>query len=189
MVTGGGAPASAAGDVPVLAPGGVFARNREGLPDRIPADEVRRELDAQIARFQALAGRLPTHLDSHPHAALHSDVAPVFAEVARRLSLPVRAASDEARLDLRAAGVRTPDRFLDAFYGEGAVAATLERLLDELPEGTSELMCHPGRADAELKRLSTYAGEREREIEVLCDPRIRQRLTERKIALIGYDAL
>jgi predicted glycoside hydrolase/deacetylase ChbG (UPF0249 family) len=116
-------------------------------------------------------------------------VAPVFAAVARRRSLPVRSASDEARRSLRDAGVRTPDRFVDEFYGESAGIETLERILTELPDGTTELMCHPGHPDAELRQGSTYAEERERETEVLCDPRIRALVRSRKIELIGFDRL
>ncbi len=188
-LTGGGAPAAPAGDVPALAPGGFFRRSREELPEEIPAGEVRRELEAQIEAFQLLARKPPTHLDSHHHVALHPSVAPVFAAVARERSLRARASSEESRQTLRAAGVRTPDRFLDGFYGEKASFETLERILDELPEGTSELMCHPGLPDEELRRSSTYVDERAREVATLCDPRIRRLARSRRIVLVGFSRL
>jgi hypothetical protein len=188
-LTGGGAPASAARRLPNIAPGGRFRRTREELPDRLPPEEVLLELEAQIGVFEALARKPPSHMDSHHHVALHPSVAPVFAAVARQRSLPVRAASDEARRSLRGAGVRTPDRFVDEFYGESVVVGTLERILTALPDGTTELMCHPGHPDAELRQGSTYSDEREREIEVLCDPRIRALVRFRKIELIGFDRL
>ena len=53
----------------------------------------------------------------------------------------------------------------------------------------SELMCHPGRVDEELKAGSTYVDEREGEIEVLCDPALRVLNERRKIQLIGFDGL
>lgn len=188
VVTGGG-PAAAAGGLPTLAPEGLFRRNREELPAWIPPEEIRRELEAQIEVFGLLARKPPTHLDSHHHAALHPDVAPVFAMVARERSLPARAASDAARRALREAGVRTPDRFLETFHGDGVGFETLERLLESLPEGTSELMCHPGRVDEELRRGSRYAAERELELEVLCDPRIRELVRRLAIELIGFDVI
>ncbi len=187
-LTGGGRPA-AAGDVPNLAPGGVFRRKREDLPDVLPPAEVAAELEAQVGAFELLARKPPTHLDSHHHVALHPSVEPVFAAAARRLSIPVRASSDGARRSLRAAGARTPDYFVDRFYAQGATLEMLERILAELPEGTTELMCHPGRADAELKAGSTYADERERELSILCDPALRRLADERKIRLIGFDRL
>jgi hypothetical protein len=188
-LTGGSPPAAPAREVATLAPAGRFPRTRAELPERLPAEEIRRELEAQIGVFQVLAGRPPSHLDSHHHVALHPSVAPAFAAVARARGLPARAASAEARRGLRAAGVRTPDVFIDRFYGENVGLRTLESILEELPEGTAELMCHPGRADEALKAVSTYAEEREWEIDVLCDPKVKALLRARKIALVGFDAL
>jgi predicted glycoside hydrolase/deacetylase ChbG (UPF0249 family) len=188
-LTGGGPPAAPVRDLPTLAPGGYFPRTRAQLPPAIPAEEILRELEAQIQLFQVLAGRLPTHLDSHHHVALHPSVGPVFANVALRARLPVRAASEDARRELRAAGVRTPDHFIERFYGEGVGFETLENVLANLPDGTTELMCHPGRADEALKRGSTYAEEREREIAILCDPRIRELIEAKAITLVGFDAV
>jgi chitin disaccharide deacetylase len=188
-LTGGGGPAAAARDVPALAPGGFFRRTREELPRRLPAEEIRLELEGQIGLFQVLARKAPTHLDSHHHVALHPSVAPVFAAVARERSLPVRAADEDSRRALRAEGVRTPDRFIGGFYAEGASFETMERILEELPEGTSELMCHPGRVDEQLRRSSTYVEEREWEVEVLCDPKIRLLARQKGIELVGFDAL
>jgi predicted glycoside hydrolase/deacetylase ChbG (UPF0249 family) len=188
-LTGGGCPAAPARDLPVLAPGGRFRRRREELPDRIPDAEIRLELEAQIGIFQVLARKPPSHLDSHHHVALHPSVAPVFAAVARERSLPARARTDECRRTLRAAGVRTPDAFLDGFYAQTVSLETLEKILNGLPEGTSELMCHPGFADAELESSSTYVEEREREVEVLCDPKIRGLVRQNGIALVAFEAL
>ena len=189
VVTGGGRPAAAAMAVPTLAPEGRFRRRREDLPAQIPAGEIRAELEAQIGIFQVLARKPPTHLDSHHHAALHPAIAPVFAAVAKARSLPVRASSDEARQSLRAAGVRTPDRFFDGFHAEQVSFESLERILEAVPEGVSELMCHPGRVDEQLEAGSTYVVEREWEIEVLCDPGIRQRVRALGIELVGFGAL
>jgi len=189
VVTGGGPPAAAARDVPTLAPGGSFRRTREDLPRSLPAAEVRAELEAQIHVFQVLARKPPTHLDSHHHAALHPAIAPVFAAVARERSLPARAASEEARRALRAEGVRTPDCFLETFYGDGVSFEGLERLLAGLSDGVSELMCHPALVDEQLQGSSTYVEEREWEREVLCDPQIRQRVRALGIELVGFDAL
>jgi predicted glycoside hydrolase/deacetylase ChbG (UPF0249 family) len=85
--------------------------------------------------------------------------------------------------------VRTPDHFLDGFFAEGATVDNLRRLIEELPEGTSELMCHPGHADEELLSGSSYAREREREITALCDPSIRPLLEDRGVLLIPFTAV
>ncbi len=186
VLTGGGLPASAPDRISSLLVDGRFPRTAESLPPDLAREEVSRELEAQISLFTKVAGRLPSHLDSHHHSALHPSVQPVFAQAARLRGLPVRASSERARDEVRASGVATPDRFLDGFYGEGATAENLCAILQRLAEETSELMCHPGRADEKLVSGSTYVRERERELAILCDPQIRTLLAETEIQLITF---
>jgi predicted glycoside hydrolase/deacetylase ChbG (UPF0249 family) len=189
VITGGGAPASAAVSVPTLAPGGRFPRNAEMLAKEIPEEEIRRELLAQIALFELAAGRPPTHFDSHHHAALHPSVQPVFAAVAQGRGLPVRAAGPKARDALRAAGLKVPDFFLSAFHGEGVAFDKLAALIFNVPHGTTELMCHPGYADAALLEGSSYAKEREKELAILCDPGIREVVDKNGVELVSFGEL
>lgn len=188
-LTGGGRPASLAASLPTLAPGGRFVRDADSLPERLDADEIRREIEAQISLFEALSGRPPSHLDSHHHSALHPDIEPVYAAIALELGIPARASSESARRRLRSRGVRTPDHFFDSFYGEGATVRHLVDLLGSLQEGTSELMCHPGFPDENLLRDSRYALERGLEVAALCDPSIRAVLKREGIELVPFSAL
>jgi predicted glycoside hydrolase/deacetylase ChbG (UPF0249 family) len=185
-ITGGGPCASPPDSVRRLAPGGRFLRNVEDLPDRLPEEEVQRELEAQLALFEKLAKAPPTHLDSHHHAALHVSVQPVFAKVALKRKLPVRAANARARVLLHEAGLHLPDHFIESFYGSGATLENLNFVLAHLREGVSELMCHPGHPDEALVDGSSYAHERERELSVLCDPAVRERLAAEQIKLITF---
>jgi predicted glycoside hydrolase/deacetylase ChbG (UPF0249 family) len=189
VLTGGGAPASDVSRLPTVAPGGRFARNADSLPAVLDAAEIRLELEAQIALFEDAAGRGPSHLDSHHHSALHPAVAPVFAQIAKERGIPARASSTAAGRTLRQQGIVVPDSFIDGFYGPGATPENLLAIIDSLPEGSSELMCHPGHPDAELLAGSSYAAEREGEVRALCDSRVRRRLEARGIALIPFDAL
>jgi predicted glycoside hydrolase/deacetylase ChbG (UPF0249 family) len=186
VLTGGSLPASPPDRIPSLLVDGRVPRNAESLPPDLSREEISRELEAQISLFTKMAGRLPSHLDSHHHSALHPSVQPVFGQAARRRGLPVRASSERARDELRASGVATPDRFLDGFYGGGATAENLRAILSGLAEETSELMCHPGRADEKLLSGSTYARERERELAILCDPEIRTLVAEAEIRLVSF---
>lgn len=188
-VTGGGLPASDPDRLRTLLVDGRFARTPDSLPRDIAPGEIRRELEAQIRLFEKLAGRPPSHLDSHHHCALHPGIQGVFAEVARARGLPVRASSGEALVALRAAGVRTPDHFRDGFYGAGATAENLRTTLTSLPDGTSELMCHPGHPDEELRAGSTYAQERERELAILCDPELPALLAREAVERIDFRLL
>ena len=190
VLTGGGLPASSLDRVPSLLVERRFPRTVAELPQSLAQDEVSRELEAQIFLFEKMTGRPPTHLDSHHHSALHPSIQPVFAEAARIRKIPARASSAAARESLRADGVRTPDRFVDAFYGDGATAESLRAILRGLASGeTTELMCHPGHADERLLAGSTYARERDREIALLCDPELRTILTQLRIELVSFREL
>jgi hypothetical protein len=186
VLTGGGLPASNPDRVPSLLVGGRFRRFPADLPQELPPEEIARELDAQLFLFEKMAGGPPTHLDSHHHSALHPSVQRVFAQAALRLEIPVRASSAAAREELRAAGVRTPDRFVDGFYGPGATVANLRTILLALANETTELMCHPGRADERLVAGSTYARERELELALLCEPELKTLVAEQDIRLVSF---
>jgi hopanoid biosynthesis associated protein HpnK len=87
----------------------------------------------------------------------------------------------------RTYGLRTPDHFyglsMTGLLGHKALVALLERL----PEGTAELMCHPGICDEALERAPTrLKHQRECELRALVDPDVRRAVAENGIQLIGY---
>jgi len=188
-LTGGGLPASSPDRVRSLLVDGRFPRLPADLPEDLSAEEIARELDAQIFLFEKMAGGRPSHLDSHHHSALHPSVQPVFASAALRLGIPVRASTPAARDELRASGVRTPDRFVDGFYGKDATAEKLRSILRDLEDETTELMCHPGHPDEKLLSGSSYARERERELALLCDPETKTLVVEQGIGLVSFREL
>lgn len=164
---------------------GRFRRYPEAMeaPKR---EELRAEVRAQLARFRDLTGRLPTHLDSHHHSHRVPVVCEVLIELAGELDLPVRNSSPEVGQWLLRAGIPTTDHFVERFFGEEARVEVLLELLAGLAAGTTELMCHPGRVDAALQSVSTYAEERERELAVLTDPLVAQALREHGIRLASF---
>src|SRR5207253_418881 len=66
------------------------------------------------------------------------------------------------------------------------VHSIMMETLKLLPEGITELGCHPGLAD-DLN--SMYSTERMKEIEVLCDPRIRATIEDERIELCSFHSL
>jgi len=85
------------------------------------------------------------------------------------------------------AGLRHPT----CFYGLTATGfldtEVLQRIICHLPEGTSELMCHPGYVDDQLRCTPTrLLAQREQELQALIRPEIRQLLARERIALISY---
>jgi predicted glycoside hydrolase/deacetylase ChbG (UPF0249 family) len=63
----------------------------------------------------------------------------------------------------------------------------VRQLLASLPEGTTELMCHPGYADADLEKSATRLQKsRQTELEILTDSEIRKSIATLGIRLINY---
>ena len=163
---------------------GRFLRLETKAHEGATADEVRAELRAQLERFEAAVGRRPSHIDGHHHVHVLGGILDAVLEQAARLDVPVRSIDRESRERIRGAGVATADRFIDRFYGEGNVGEdSLLTILDALPEGTSELMCHPARVDTKLERLSSYVEPREVELRTLSSARVRRALEKAGITL------
>jgi predicted glycoside hydrolase/deacetylase ChbG (UPF0249 family) len=98
---------------------------------------------------------------------------------------------------VRARRLPHPDSFVATFFGRQAL--TLEHLLsllETLPEGVSELMCHPGYADPvpadpgqESPPPSTYNAEREIELALLTHGAVRARVEALGIELVTFGQL
>jgi predicted glycoside hydrolase/deacetylase ChbG (UPF0249 family) len=81
---------------------------------------------------------------------------------------------------------RSPDAFRYEFYGSGARLEVLLDLLDGLPAGVTELMCHPGYAD---EMEDAYREPRERELAILQDPLVLEAVRARGIVLRTFAVL
>lgn len=140
--------------------------------DEIPPERCEKELTRQLGRFEELVGARPTHVDSHHHTHREPGIRRVFVAFADLNGLPAR--EHTVPHDPR-------------YYGAPAIGVErLLQILGSLAEGDSELGCHPGYADGLVSR---YAFEREEELRSLTDPRVRARIDELGIELIGWGEL
>lgn len=140
---------------------------------------VRSEITRQLAAFRRLAGRDPTHLDSHQHVHLQGPAQAAAKELARSLGVPLRRAAPGIRY---VGGLYTERR--TGVPAPGAI--TVERLVEilgALEPGVTELACHPGAWD---DSGSPYGRERIEERRVLCDPRARRALAREGIRLVSF---
>jgi predicted glycoside hydrolase/deacetylase ChbG (UPF0249 family) len=159
-------------------------RGNEWVPvyELVPADDdqaVAGEAERQLAAFRRLVGADPTHLDSHQHVHRENGMRPIFAEIARRLSIPLRSVSPEVP-------------YCGNFYGQDEKGQSFSKLISvdalikilaELPRGVTELGCHPGKGnDFESK----YRGERAQEVKTLCDPQVRAAVASMGITLCSF---
>jgi chitin disaccharide deacetylase len=102
---------------------------------------------------------------------------------ARGLKLLAR----DAREMAERAGIAAADYFCGIAQTGVMTREGVERLLEALPEGTTEFMCHPGYADEELRQSPTRLQEsRQQELEILTDTEIRKLVATRGIRLINY---
>jgi predicted glycoside hydrolase/deacetylase ChbG (UPF0249 family) len=143
------------------------------------AGQVAAELAAQLKTFRRLMGRDPTHLDSHQHVHRDEPARSALLQQADQLNVPVRHFSPRIR-------------YCGDFYGQdrhnhpspqSITPESLIRILQHLPEGITELACHPGEGD---DSPSGYNVERAQELRTLCDPRVRATIQSQQITLINF---
>lgn len=105
---------------------------------------------------------------------------------ARGLKLLAR----DARKQAATIGIATADYFCGIAQTGELTLEGVERLLKNLPEGTTELMCHPGYADDALQKTATrLQASRQKELEILTDTRIRKLVASQGIRLIDYGSV
>lgn len=162
----------AAADGVARAQGSGLSVGLHAVLDGVEPERCNAELTRQLARFEELVGDRPTHVDSHHHVHREPALAETFAAFAEREGLPAR-------------DLTVPHE--PRFYGARAIGVdSLLEILATLGGGDSELGCHPGYADGLRSR---YVEERETELATLTDPRVRARVDELGLELIGWAEL
>jgi predicted glycoside hydrolase/deacetylase ChbG (UPF0249 family) len=168
------------------------------------------ELAAQVRKIVA-AGLAPTHLDTHKHTHLAPPVLEAVARIAeefgigwvrRPFDFPMTTTAPYLkRVTSRALGLvrrrfhrtlechhcRTTDTFAGFQITGRFRTGELVSLIHQLPDGFTELMCHPGRCREPLRQARTRLKEsREEELAALTAPETRQALEECGIELVSY---
>jgi len=142
---------------------------------------VAAEVWRQFTQFQELLDRPPTHIDSHQHVHRDDPARSIAQSLAHRIGVPLR---EQTR------GIS----YCGDFYGQDAESQTmpdalsvarLKSILASLPDGFTELGCHPGYDDG---LATAYRTERALEVETLCSPEIRQALAELRIELCSFNS-
>lgn len=95
--------------------------------------------------------------------------------------------SGQFRQRTKRAGLLTPDGVVGVIETGTVDNSLLRQTLASLPEGTWELVCHPGYNDADLGATRTrLLDSREAERRLLTSAELRQFLEEQKIRIISY---
>ncbi|MBI4830413.1 MAG: ChbG/HpnK family deacetylase [Candidatus Lindowbacteria bacterium] len=177
--------------------------------------QVEREFRAQMERIRSAGIRI-THIDSHQHIHVVPPVFRIVARLAREFDVkwlrlptahiwpgggPPVGALRRLQADLlawlaarnagvmSAAGLRASDHYFGFHLAGRLLEDEIERVVWNLPEGTTELSCHPGADDVRLERKHPWGYKWERELAALCSPRVREGIEKAGVRLTGYSGL
>jgi predicted glycoside hydrolase/deacetylase ChbG (UPF0249 family) len=147
--------------------------------DVADAGAVCGEFERQLAIFENLLGRPPTHLDSHQHIHLKEPARSIMLEYAGKRGVPLRSCTKEIS-------------YRGGFYGqtdegrpfpEGISTDAFLDIIATLAPGWTEMSCHPGFADG---LHSAYLVEREEEMRVLRREELRTALNQLDVQLRSF---
>lgn len=147
------------------------------------------EIAVRLAKKHGIRGIRISHEDSRLRAWLSSGtqqnttVLLEQAAQARVLKFLARNARDLADH----AGLITTDYFCGIAQTGALTSDGVETLLKNVPDGTTELMCHPGYADDDLQNSPTRLQQsRQAELRILTEERTRKLVAREGIRLISY---
>lgn len=185
------------------------------ISGRVNPDEIEAEASAQIRTLQA-AGILVSHIDTHKHTHIFPAVLRPLLRAAQACGVrAVRNPFEPAPASLLArqpwmwkkygqvkilgtlghgfrkaiheAGLLTPDGTIGIVVTGSLDERLFADSMDSLPDGTWELVCHPGYNDADLNSVQTRLRDsRAIELKLLTSPEARESLARNGIQLISY---
>lgn len=212
-----GAPLSKQEDIrTLLTPDGFFL-GRETFQRMLHAGDIQREHMEREARAQVEwifdHYGSPTHLDSHHNIHIQPAVIPLLITIMDRYGIgltritreyfdppfevsdaqkeyvaTVTAQAEEAFKLYSASGIRSTDHFRGLLLGGNASLKNLRHILAKLPEGTTELMVHPG-SPLPYGLPFDIDPQRQTELRMLIDESIPELIRSLKIELVSYKDL
>lgn len=180
------------------------------LKGGVNLEEVRRELAAQLQKIEA-TGIPISHVDSHQHMhtlpgiidivldlaaragirAVRTPRTPLFAgafgglgQLVGRLGLSTLARLAACKAHRR--GLLTPDNFAGIVAGEAVSEGELLHLIAHLPQGTTEVMMHPGMKNDVLQEDSGWQHDFEAELAAILSPRVGKALRKAEVEPVNF---
>jgi predicted glycoside hydrolase/deacetylase ChbG (UPF0249 family) len=147
------------------------------------------ETALRLAKRHGIAAVRISHEESSLRAALSTGAKQKGSVVMRQgvQARGLKLLAPDAREHAERAGIATADYFCGIAQTGELTREGILRLLEILPEGTTELMCHPGYVDADLAKSGTrLQASRQTELEILTDTGVRNLVASQGIRLIDY---
>lgn len=179
---------------------------------RIKQLEIEKELRAQIEAGLSTGLRI-THLDSHQHTHVLPGIAALVQDLAEEYSITrIRNPRESvffsggfaaglgrsigraglsfcaylAEQSAKRKGLRYPEHFFGMLAGGNLNTRLVRNIIEQLPEGTSELMTHPGLATEKLGQIFTWKYHWEQELEAYLSLANQKLLQKKQIKLINF---
>ena len=179
------------------------------LSGKISLTEVRSELAAQLEKISR-AGLTPTHVDSHQHLHHVPGIVEIVLDLAAASGIKaMRVANTKifdgeldsigkfvgrlglgslAKFAAHAAHKRnfaTPEHFAGIVAGESVSENFMLKLIENLRDGTTEVMLHPGTDNKILQDFCEWDHNFEEELAAVTSPRVLNLLAEKNISAIN----
>ena len=150
------------------------------------------EIAVRLAKKHGIRAIRVSHEESRLRAVLATDGEQKTGVVLKQRvqARGLKLLAPDAREMANRQGLVTTDYFCGIAQTGVLHRTGVERLLESLPDGTTELMCHPGYFDDALHASPTRLQEsRQTELQILTDPAVRKLVATRGIRLISYKLL
>ena len=180
------------------------------ISGKISLDEVRTELAAQLEKIQR-AGLTLTHVDSHQHLHHVPGIVEIVLELAASAGInAMRVANTKifdgeldslgkfvGRLGLGSLAMfaahaahkknfATPEHFAGIVAGESVSENFMVKLIENLRDGTTEVMLHPGTDNKILRDFCEWDHDFEEELAAVTSPRVLNLLAEKNIQAVNF---
>lgn len=183
------------------------------LSGKISLAEVRSELAAQLDKVRR-AGLTPTHVDSHQHLHHVPGIVEIVLDLAEAAGIKsMRVATTKifdgeldsigkfvgrlglgslAKFAAHAAHKKhfaTPEHFAGIVAGESVSESFMLKLIDNLQDGTTEVMLHPGTDNETLRGFCQWNHDFEEELAAVTSPKVLDALADKNISVINFGGL
>ena len=183
------------------------------LRGKISLEEIRSELAAQLEKILR-AGISPTHVDSHQHLHHVPGITEIVLDLAAAEKISAMRVADAKLFDgelknfgqfvgrlglsslakfaahkMHKKNFVAPENFAGIVAGESVDENFLLRLIENLREGTTEVMLHPGTDNEILQKFCDWNHDFETELAAVTSPRVLNLLDAKNISAVNFAAL
>ena len=131
-----------------------------------------------------LASRAGIRAVRTPRTPLFAGAFGGFGQLVGRLGLSTLARLANCKAHRR--GLLTPDHFAGIVAGEAVSEGELLHLIAHLPQGTTEVMMHPGTKNDVLQKDSGWQHDFESELAAILSPRVEAALRKAEVEPVNF---